>query len=292
MPTDHVSHLVNLLTFVSQRNEVNLNKRKSLFHMDIFEPLRDLIWRLDENIRCSPSCYAVALVYVDRLTESNPDVPLNMNTVNLLFTTSLLLANQFMDDKAERALQFSRVAGIHPSLMARLKIDFIFRISFSLLVTPQEISGYSDKLLGRFSSRHFRETGMWDGIGAIVPQVSTASRVPVPSKPPKSQPKDNTGPHIRAPTLSQEYAARPKSGELSLLHRRLQPLLETSLPQLSSLVSPSEIARRHMSAPVLVAQTRSIIVCKDGSREDTNPAAEEMISMATRGMQSLLLPVL
>jgi len=184
---DHVTHLVNLLTFVGQRNEANGAKSSSLFHAEQGEPLRDLVRRLDDNIRCSPSCYAVALVYMDRITETNPDVPLISRTVNLLFTTSLLLANQFLDDKAERALQFARVAGIHPSVMASLKIDFLFRISFSLVVSEVEMKGYSDNLSGRLSTKHFRDLSMWDGILPTLPTSPVTRRLtPFPSlKPPK-----------------------------------------------------------------------------------------------------------
>jgi hypothetical protein len=77
---------------------------------------------------------------------------------------SLLLANQFLDDKSERALQFARVAHVHPVTMANLKIDFLFRVSFSLMVTEDEIRGYSDKLHGRFSTEYFKQSLMWAGM--------------------------------------------------------------------------------------------------------------------------------
>lgn len=166
MVAEHVGHLVNLLTYVAERNGPTHPSKMTSFHLEAPESLCELVGRLDENIRCSTSCYAVALVYMDRITEGNADLPLNLQTVNLLFTTSLLLANQFLDDKAERALQFARVARVHPSTMARLKIDFLFRVSFSLVVNQQEMRGYSDKLHGRFSTKYFMDQDMWSGTPA------------------------------------------------------------------------------------------------------------------------------
>eukprot|EP00301_Raphidiophrys_heterophryoidea_P019863 c469_g1_i1.p1 GENE.c469_g1_i1~~c469_g1_i1.p1 ORF type:complete len:258 (+),score=38.68 c469_g1_i1:393-1166(+) len=175
----HVQHLVNLLMYVAQKNDPNepYDVLATPFHCAQNEPLVDLVLRLNQHIRCSPSCYAAALVYIDRVTESNPDLPLNGRTVNLLFTTSLLLANQFLDDKSERALQFANVARIHPVTMANLKTDFLFRVRFHLILSEIDLHGYSDKLQGPFSTQYFEQTGMWNGILKI--PVSLPMYMPV-----------------------------------------------------------------------------------------------------------------
>eukprot|EP00301_Raphidiophrys_heterophryoidea_P009009 c13303_g1_i1.p1 GENE.c13303_g1_i1~~c13303_g1_i1.p1 ORF type:complete len:215 (+),score=36.33 c13303_g1_i1:156-800(+) len=164
-----VEHLVNLLLYVSQRNDLNESSDvlATPFHSIQNEPLLDLVSRLYQHIRCSSSCFAAALVYLDRVTEANPDLPLNLKTVNLLFTTSLLLANQFLDDKSERALQFANVARIHPITMANLKTDFLFRIRFHLTLCEADVRGYSDKLQGYFSTQSFELLGLWNGIPKV-----------------------------------------------------------------------------------------------------------------------------
>jgi hypothetical protein len=87
----HIQHLVSLLMFVAQKNDPNdqfaLGGLATPFHCNQNEPLIDLVTRLFQHIRCSTSCYAAALVYIDRITEANSDLPLNLRTVHLLFTT-------------------------------------------------------------------------------------------------------------------------------------------------------------------------------------------------------------
>jgi len=161
----HVNHLVKLLTYVIKRNEVVTDETVTLFHckQEEEEALQSFIARLDDNIRCSESCYATALVFIDRITEMSSDLTLNYWTVQRLFTTSLLIANQFLDDTAERTLQFARVAGFHPLTMAAMKTDFLFRIQFRLMVSDEDVIGYSDKLQGRFSSAEFSRLQLWSG---------------------------------------------------------------------------------------------------------------------------------
>jgi len=161
----HVSHLVKLLTYVTRRNESISDNSETLFHCteNEQEALHSFIARLDDNIRCSETCYATALVYIDRITEMSTDLTLNCWTVQRLFTTSLLVANQFLDDTAERALQFSRVAGFDALAMAAMKTDFLFRIQFRLVVSDEEVLGYSDKLQGRFSTAEFSRLKLWSG---------------------------------------------------------------------------------------------------------------------------------
>lgn len=255
MAGNHVNHLVNLLSYVAQRNEHSVGKTACIFFLESPEPLRDMVWRLDDNIRCSSSCYAVALVYMDRITEANQDVPLNYRTVNLLFTTALLLANQFLDDKAERALQFARVAGIHPSTMARLKIDFLFRISFSLVVSEQEMCGYSDKLLGRYSTRHFRDMAMWDGTLTSLPRAVGRSTAPFPSLAKVPQPTTApTTPASAAPTTV--IQAQPHS-----------------------IVVPAP-----GSKDVFVA------VAKEDASKKSSSRANDVVGKAARGIEALSLP--
>eukprot|EP00300_Choanocystis_sp_HF-7_P000684 c10563_g1_i1.p1 GENE.c10563_g1_i1~~c10563_g1_i1.p1 ORF type:complete len:243 (+),score=43.54 c10563_g1_i1:130-858(+) len=171
-----VAHLAKLLTYVSQRN-TTVNERESdisLFHEredGHQESLQAFLTRLDKHIRCSESCYAAALVYLDRITSLSRDITLNTNTVKKLFCTSLLLANQFLDDTAERTLQFARVAGYAPKDMAEMKIDFLFRIQFTLMITEAETRNYSDKLQGRYSTLFFVRNSMWAGLPRQTPSA-------------------------------------------------------------------------------------------------------------------------
>eukprot|EP00298_Acanthocystis_sp_HF-20_P005924 c15938_g1_i1.p1 GENE.c15938_g1_i1~~c15938_g1_i1.p1 ORF type:complete len:180 (+),score=44.88 c15938_g1_i1:92-631(+) len=145
MQYSHVHHLVELLSFVAKQNQMITRSAYSNPHP---EPLGALINRLNQYVRCSPSCYVVALLYMDRLLQQNRDIVMTLDTVQLLFTTSLLISNQYLDDQPELTLQFARIARISPANLANLKTDFLFRIKFSLSFTQSELLSYSDKLCG------------------------------------------------------------------------------------------------------------------------------------------------
>jgi len=204
----HVSHLVKLLTYVTRRNESISDNSETLFHCteNEQEALHSFIARLDDNIRCSETCYATALVYIDRITEMSTDLTLNCWTVQRLFTTSLLVANQFLDDTAERALQFSRVAGFDALAMAAMKTDFLFRIQFRLVVSDEEVLGYSDKLQGRFSTAEFARLKLWSGKPCHVekpPRVTAA-----PAQDQNVRPANTTSSPSVVPSLTKQSSRK------------------------------------------------------------------------------------
>jgi len=162
MENSHVTHLVELLSFVAKQNASHKScSNKTVYASSVPEPLIVFMRRLNTYVRCSPSCYAVALLYIDRLVEQNTDITLTVETVNLLFATSLLIANQYLDDQPERALQFARLASVDPVAMAHLKTDFLFRIRFNLKFSDSELCAYSDRLCGPLHTEGFNS--LWRG---------------------------------------------------------------------------------------------------------------------------------
>eukprot|EP00301_Raphidiophrys_heterophryoidea_P005144 c12191_g1_i1.p1 GENE.c12191_g1_i1~~c12191_g1_i1.p1 ORF type:complete len:252 (+),score=41.84 c12191_g1_i1:274-1029(+) len=168
----HVAHLTKLLALVAWRNEEFVRTSpqplpaKTLFHENMdthwHELLQQLIHQLDKNIRCSEICYSMALIYIDRLTAMSTDrLTLNFCTARRLFTTSLLIANQFIDDTPELCLQFANAAGIPSPTLARLKTEFLFRVKFSLAVTSDEVMGYAARLQGRLSAQSLSDISNW-----------------------------------------------------------------------------------------------------------------------------------
>jgi len=230
----HVQHLVNLLMYVAQKNDPNepCDVLATPFHCAQNEPLLDLALRLNQHIRCSSSCFAAALVYIDRVTEANPDLPLNLRTVNLLFTTSLLLANQFLDDKSERALQFANVARVHPVTMANLKTDFLFRIRFHLVLSEFDIRGYSDKLQGPFSTPYFEQAGMWNGLikvpCVVAPPMEMQLTKPEPAVAAgKRYSRFAITPFFRNTQKSQKSVAEPTKGVPAVPTKRVPHMFNT-----------------------------------------------------------------
>eukprot|EP00300_Choanocystis_sp_HF-7_P010511 c16987_g1_i1.p1 GENE.c16987_g1_i1~~c16987_g1_i1.p1 ORF type:complete len:264 (+),score=33.97 c16987_g1_i1:76-867(+) len=164
----HTSHYCRVLAHAAT-TETNDFSTCSLFHstqeeLAQLEDINDLVSRLDQ-IQCSETCFAAALVYIDRITNLEAGgLVLNHHTMHKLVLTSVLVAHQFLDDSPGSALSFADAAGFDPKLVADLKTEFLFMLEFDLMIAPEELATYSDLLYGRFSSQHFPHSGLWAGI--------------------------------------------------------------------------------------------------------------------------------
>eukprot|EP00298_Acanthocystis_sp_HF-20_P007773 c17276_g1_i1.p1 GENE.c17276_g1_i1~~c17276_g1_i1.p1 ORF type:complete len:177 (-),score=46.06 c17276_g1_i1:35-565(-) len=146
MNDSQVKSLVNVL-LNSAKSKKSTKNQNSLYTFHYPEPLLRFISRVNETIRCSPCCYVAALMYMDRITELNQQtIQIDFSSVHLLFITSLLVANQFIDDKPERSLQYASLLNMSVVSVEMLKTDFLFRIHFHLLFSDKEFEAYTDRL--------------------------------------------------------------------------------------------------------------------------------------------------
>lgn len=99
-----LSLLSSLLEKSVQINELQLEAKHDKDVLTIFHGLRapslsirQYIDRIFKYSGCSPSCFVVANIYVDRFLQ-NTEVQLTSLNVHRLLITSVLLAAKFMDD--------------------------------------------------------------------------------------------------------------------------------------------------------------------------------------------------
>ena len=98
-----ITFLSSLLQKVADSNDLNrqLQPQKiSVFH-GLSRPtisIQSYLERIFKYANCSPSCYIVAYVYLDRFAQSQPTLPVNSFNVHRLLITSVMVAAKFMDD--------------------------------------------------------------------------------------------------------------------------------------------------------------------------------------------------
>ena len=144
--------------------------------------------RIHKYASCSTECFILALIYIDRLIQVRlgerdlftackseqlllstcdlcgsltPSPHLlfpNLQRNNFLLTdlnvhrvviTSIMLAAKFFDDQYFNNAYYAKVGGVPPTEMNSLEVEFLFRINFSLHVTPGkkiEIQFNSDEM--------------------------------------------------------------------------------------------------------------------------------------------------
>jgi hypothetical protein len=105
---DHLMpSLINLLSSLLQRvvesNDLNrpLNTQKLSVFNGLIRPnisVHSYLERIFRYANCSPSCYVVAYVYLDRFVKKQPYMPINSFNVHRLLVTSVLTSIKFMDD--------------------------------------------------------------------------------------------------------------------------------------------------------------------------------------------------
>uniref|UniRef100_A0A452YVH5 Cyclin n=1 Tax=Aegilops tauschii subsp. strangulata TaxID=200361 RepID=A0A452YVH5_AEGTS len=147
-----VSILSALLERVAERNDVvaatttTAKKKKAVSAFQgLTKPAISVGGYLERIFRfagCSPSCYVVAYIYLDRFLRRRPALAVDSFNVHRLLITSVLTAVKFVDDICYNNAYFARVGGISLMEMNYLEVDFLFGIAFDLNVTPAVFASY------------------------------------------------------------------------------------------------------------------------------------------------------
>ncbi|CAH9127207.1 unnamed protein product [Cuscuta epithymum] len=164
MPPKLITYLSSLLQRVADSNDLTAAeaavKKKceaeeeeeaqkvSVFH-GLTRPgisVRSYLERIFRYANCSPSCFVVAYVYLDRFSHRHPALPINSFNVHRLLITSVMVAAKFMDDMYYNNAYYAKVGGISTTEMNFLEVDFLFGLGFHLNVTPITFQTYCEHL--------------------------------------------------------------------------------------------------------------------------------------------------
>lgn len=108
--------------------------------------IQQYLERIHKYASCSSQCFIMALIYIDRLIQRNNFLLTELN-VHRVIVTAILLAAKFFDDAYYNNAYYAKVGGVLVSEMNGLEVDFLFRINFSLHVTPELFEQYRVELL-------------------------------------------------------------------------------------------------------------------------------------------------
>lgn len=107
--------------------------------------ISDYLRRIATYFECSPECFVICLVYIDRLVRANPDFMITELNVHRLLVTSAMLAAKFFDDYYYNNSYYARVGGISSVReMNELEIRFMRLINYRLHVTPEDYERYRE----------------------------------------------------------------------------------------------------------------------------------------------------
>ncbi|XP_028762190.1 cyclin-P3-1-like [Neltuma alba] len=149
-----LSLVASLLERSVQRNEMLLEAKQVKDVVTVFHGLRapslsisKYIDRIFKYSGCSPSCFVVAQIYVDRFLQCT-EVKLTSLNVHRLLITSIMLAAKFMDDAyiVFNNAYYAKFGGIITSELNRLEMNFLFSIDFRLQISEESFGKYCVQL--------------------------------------------------------------------------------------------------------------------------------------------------
>ncbi|GAB4844271.1 Cyclin-U4-1 [Ancistrocladus abbreviatus] len=167
-----ISFLSSVLQRLAESNDLDSIKQQqmvSVFH-GLTRPtisIHSYLERIFKYAHCSPSCFIVAYVYLDRFAQRQPLLPINSFNVHRLVITSVMVAAKFMDDMYYNNAYYAKIGGVSTAEMNFLEVDFLFGLGFHLNVTPNTFHTYYTYLL--------REMLLLQSPLTIVPHNSNSS---------------------------------------------------------------------------------------------------------------------
>ncbi|XP_078178487.1 cyclin-U4-1-like [Carex rostrata] len=144
------STLSSLLERTTKKNDSTkqTESETSLFHGQSKPAItiRAYLERIFRYTGCSPCCYLIAYVYLDRLVQHCPEAVINSFSVHRLLITGVMVAAKFIDDLHYSNAYYARVGGIEVSEMNSLELEFLFGMQFELNVSPNQFNSYCTML--------------------------------------------------------------------------------------------------------------------------------------------------
>ncbi|KAL6330183.1 hypothetical protein AAG906_040104 [Vitis piasezkii] len=98
--------------------------------------------RIYKYTNCSPSCFVVGYVYIDRLVHKHPDSLVISLNVHRLLVTSVMVASKMLDDVHYNNAFYARVGGVSNAELNRLELELLFMLDFGVVVSSRVFESY------------------------------------------------------------------------------------------------------------------------------------------------------
>ncbi|XP_062106166.1 cyclin-U1-1 [Humulus lupulus] len=102
--------------------------------------------RLYKYSSCSPSCFVVGYVYIDRLLHKCPDSLVVSINVHRLLVTSIMVASKMLDDVHYNNAFYARVGGVSNAELNKLEVELLFLLDFGVVVSSRVFEIYCSHL--------------------------------------------------------------------------------------------------------------------------------------------------
>lgn len=145
---DVLADVLNRLCWQNNRRQVSKE------HVTKFRALRQpkitiyaYVNRIVLNSNCSEECFAIALIYIERLVRQNKRFLVNASNVHRLILTSVMIAAKYFDDHHCSNSYYSVVGGLSCQEINELEREFLVMINYNLHVENELFTAWNRCLI-------------------------------------------------------------------------------------------------------------------------------------------------
>ncbi|KAL9248099.1 hypothetical protein vseg_021459 [Gypsophila vaccaria] len=149
---EFLSNMASILERTVQRNEKVLRRSKTKQSVTIYHgtkaptmSIRQYLSRVFEYSNCSPSCYVVAYVYMERFIQQSECYVTALN-VHRLLLACVLVAVKFLEDECFNNAYFAKIGGVSTAEINRLEIKLLLTLNYRFHVTLETFDHYCARL--------------------------------------------------------------------------------------------------------------------------------------------------
>eukprot|EP00960_Hanusia_phi_P058759 763977-Hanusia_phi.AAC.1 len=102
--------------------------------------------RIERYSSASPCCYAISLIYLERLKRRAPDIFLNSYNWQRLILVSMMLATKTFDDKYYSNKVWGKIGGISTLELNNLEMEFLNLMGWRMQMNRDEYEWYAEEL--------------------------------------------------------------------------------------------------------------------------------------------------
>lgn len=108
--------------------------------------IEDYMRRLERYCCCSKECFALSLVYLQRILDRNRDFKITELNVHRLLLAAIITAAKFQDDDFYSNAYYSKVGGVCPEELLTLEAEFMLLLGWRGHVTVEDFENCLERL--------------------------------------------------------------------------------------------------------------------------------------------------
>ncbi|KAH9578919.1 Cyclin PHO80-like [Trypanosoma melophagium] len=111
--------------------------------------LRDYVSRIAKYSGCSPECFVLMIIYIDRYVAAT-NCPITFRNIHRLTITAATVSAKLKDDIYYSNAYYASIGGITNTELNRLELEFLKTIDWYTWVEPVDYYTYCEQLQSRY----------------------------------------------------------------------------------------------------------------------------------------------